>query len=75
MSASNNPNYRRAGRHAMRLGALALVYLAATAMAARRESPGVNVSATGFTIVESAKVDGATRADYARAAGLLAQER
>lgn len=75
MSARNNPNYRRAGRHAMRLGALALVYLAATAMAARRESPGVNVSATGFTIVESAKVDGATRADYARAAGLLAQER
>jgi Flp pilus assembly protein TadD len=35
----------------------------------------VNVSSTGFTVVESAKVDGATRDDYARAAGLLAQER
>jgi Flp pilus assembly protein TadD len=75
MSARNNPHYRRASRHALRLGALALVYVAATAMAARKESPGVNVSATGFTIVEPAKVDGATRADYARAAGLLAQER
>lgn len=75
MSVRNNPNYRRATRHAMRLGALALVYVAATAMAARRESPGVNVSDTGFTVVESAKIDGATRSDYARAAGLLAQER
>jgi len=75
MSVRNNPNYRRATRHAMRLGALALVYVAATAMAARRESPGVNVSETGFTIVESAKIDGATRSDYARAAGLLTQEK
>jgi Flp pilus assembly protein TadD len=75
MSARNNPHYRRASRHALRLGALALVYVAATAMAARKESPGVNVSDTGFTIVEPAKVDGTTRADYARAAGLLAQER
>lgn len=75
MSARNDQTYRRAVRHAMRLGAIALVYVAATAMAARRESPGVNVSDTGFTIVESVKVDGATRSDYARAAGLLAQER
>lgn len=75
MSARNDPHYRRASRHALRLGALALVYVAATAMAARKESPGVTVSDTGFTIVESAKVDGATRADYARAAGLLAQAR
>lgn len=75
MSARNDQTYRRAVRHALRLGAIALVYVAATAMAARKESPGVNVSATGFTIVESAKIDGATRSDYARAAGLLAQER
>lgn len=75
MSARNDQTYRRAVRHAVRLGAIALVYVAATAMAARRESPGVNVSDTGFTIVESVKVDGATRSDYARAAGLLAQER
>ena len=75
MSARNDQTYRRAVRHAVRLGAIALVYVAATAMAARRESPGVNVSDTGFTIVESVKVDGATRSDYARAAGLLAQQR
>lgn len=75
MSARNDQTYRRAVRHALRLGAIALVYVAATAMAARKESPGVNVSATGFTIVESARIDGATRSDYARAAGLLAQER
>ena len=74
MSVRNSPNYRRAVRHAVRLGAMLLVYVAATAMAARRESPGVHVSDTGFTIVESAKLDGATRSDYARAAGLLAQE-
>jgi len=74
MSVRNNPNYRRATRHAVRLGAMLLVYVAATAMAARKESPGVHVSDTGFTIVESAKVDGATRSDYAHAAGLLAQE-
>jgi tetratricopeptide (TPR) repeat protein len=74
MSVRSNPNYRRAMRHAARLGAMLLVYVAATAMAARRESPGVHVTDTGFTIVESAKLDGATRADYARAAGLLAQE-
>jgi len=71
----NNLNYRRAARHALRLGVLLLVYVAATAVAARRESPGVHVSDTGFTIVESAKLDGATRSDYANAAGLLAQER
>jgi tetratricopeptide (TPR) repeat protein len=74
MSARNDQTYRRATRHAVRLGAIALVYVAATAMAARRESPGLNVSDTGFTIVESVKVDGATRSDYARAAGLLAQQ-
>jgi len=75
MSARNDQTYRRAVRHSMRLGAIALVYFAATAMAARREAPGVNVNDTGFTIVESAKIDGATRSEYARAAGLLAQER
>lgn len=75
MSASNKPTYRRATRHAARLGAILLVYVAATAMAARKESPGVQATGTGFTIVESTKVDGATRSDYARAAGLLAQER
>ena len=42
----------------MRLGALALVYVAATAMAARKEPAGVNVTGTGFTIVESAKAKG-----------------
>ena len=68
MSARNDPNYRRAVRHAARLGAMLLVYVAATAMAARKESPGVHVTETGFTIVESAKIDGATRSDYARAA-------
>ena len=68
-----DPTYRRALRHSARLAAISLVYFAATAMAAR--APGVHATATGFTIVESAKVDGATRADYARAAGLLAQER
>lgn len=75
MSARNDLNFRRAARHAVSLGAILLVYVAATAMAARRESPGVHVSDTGFTIVESARIDGATRSDYARAAGLLAQER
>lgn len=75
MSARTNSTYRRTVRHAIRLGAVALVYVAATAMAARKEAPGVNVSETGFTIVESARVDGATRADYAKAAGLLAQQR
>lgn len=75
MSARNDPSFRRATRHAVRLGAVLLVYVAATAMAARKESPGVHVTETGFTIVESAKVDGATRSDYARAAGLLAQQR
>ena len=75
MFARNDPKYRRAVRHAARLGALMLVYVAATAMAARKEPAGVNVTDTGFTIVESAKIDGATRSDYARAAGLLAQER
>ena len=75
MLARNDPNFRRAVRHAARLGAIGLVYFAATAMAARRESPGVHVSETGFTIVESAKIDGGIRSDYARAAGLLAQER
>ena len=75
MPARNDPNIRRAVRHCVSLGALLLVYVATTAMAARRESPGVNVTDTGFTIVESAKIDGATRSDYARAAGLLAQER
>lgn len=75
MSAGNEPNYRRAVRHAARLGAMLLVYFAATAMAARKESPGVHVTDTGFTIVESTKIDGATRSDYARAAGMLAQER
>jgi Flp pilus assembly protein TadD len=74
MSVRNNPNYRRAIRHAARLGAMLLVYVAVTAMAARRESPGVHATDTGFTIVESAKIDSATRSDYARAAGLLAQE-
>lgn len=68
-----NPTYRGAVRHTARLAAISLVYFAATAMAAR--APGVHATATGFTIVESAKVDGATRADYARAANLLAQER
>lgn len=75
MLARNDPNFRRAVRHAARLGAIGLVYFAATAMAARRESPGVHVSETGFTIVESAKIDGGIRSDYTRAAGLLAQER
>ena len=75
MSAPNSQTYRRAVRHAVRLGAIALVYVTATAMAARKEAPGVNVGETGFTIVESVRVDGATRSDYARAAGLLAQER
>ena len=75
MSARNDPRYRRAVRHTARLGALMLVYFAATAMAARKEPPGVHVSETGFTIVESARIDGATRSDYARAAGLLAQQR
>lgn len=75
MSACNNPTYRRAVRHALRLGALVLVYFAATAMAARKEAPGVQATETGFTIVETAKIDGATRSDYARAAGLLAQQR
>jgi len=70
-----NPTYRGAVRHTARLAAISLVYFAATAMAARKEGPGVHTTATGFTIVETAKVDGATRADYARAAGLLAQER
>lgn len=71
----NNTQYRRAIRHAARLGAILLVYVAATAVAARKESPGVNITATGFSIVESTRIDGATRADYARAAGLLGQER
>lgn len=75
MPARNDQNFRRARRHAMRLGAIALVYVAATAMAARKEPPGVQVTETGFTIVEPTKVDGATRADYARAAELLAQQR
>ncbi|MDI9237640.1 tetratricopeptide repeat protein [Lysobacter sp. LF1] len=75
MPARNDQNFRRARRHAMRLGAIALVYVAATAMAARKEPPGVQVTQTGFTIVEPTKVDGATRADYARAAELLAQQR
>ena len=75
MTARTEPNYRRAVRHTARLGAILLVYVAATAMAARKESPGVQVNETGFTIVESARIDGATRSDYARAAGLLAQER
>ncbi len=75
MSASNNPQYRRALRHAARLGAILLVYVAATAVAARKEPPGVQATGTGFTIVEPAKIDGATRSDYARAANLLAQER
>lgn len=75
MQVRNDPNFRRARRHAVRLGAIALVYVAATAMAARKEQPGVQPTATGFTIVESAKVDGATRADYARAAEMLAQKR
>lgn len=75
MSARNDQTYRRAVRHAVRFGAIALVYVAATAMAARKESPGVHVSDTGFSIVESVRIDGATRSDYARAAGLLAQER
>jgi Flp pilus assembly protein TadD len=74
MSARNDPNFRRAVRHAASLGAILLVYVATTAMASRRESPGVHATDTGFTIVESAKIDGATRSDYARAAGLLAQE-
>lgn len=73
--ARNDPNYRRAVRHVARLGAILLVYFAATAMAARRESPGVHVTDTGFTIVESAKIDGATRSDYARAADLIAKQR
>lgn len=71
----NDGQYRRAVRHAARLGAILLVYVAATAVAARKESPGVNTTATGFSIVESTRIDGATRADYARAAGMLAQER
>lgn len=75
MSARNDPNYRRAIRHAVRLAAILLVYVAATAMAARKESPGVHATETGFTIVESAKVDGATRSDYARAVDLIAQQR
>lgn len=75
MSTRNDPNYRRAVRHAVRLGAILLVYVAATAMAARREPPGVHATETGFTIVESARIDAATRSDYARAAGLLAQQR
>lgn len=75
MPARNDSTYKRAKRHTVRLVAIALVYAAATAMAARKEGPGVHANATGFTIVESAKVDGATRSDYARAAGLLAQER
>lgn len=75
MAARNDPRYRRAVRHTARLGAVLLVYFAATAMAARKEGPGVHVKDTGFTIVESAKIDGATRSDYARAATLLAQER
>lgn len=75
MPARNDPRYRRAVRHTARLGAVLLVYFAATAMAARKDPPGVNVNATGFTIVESIKIDGATRSEYARAANLLAQER
>lgn len=75
MSARNDPSYRRAVRHTARLGAVMLVYFAATAMAARKEPPGVHVSETGFTIVESAKIDGSTRSEYARAADLLAQQR
>lgn len=75
MAARNDPRYRRAVRHTARLGAVLLVYFAATAMAARKEGPGVHVKDTGFTIVESAKIDGATRSDYARAVTLLAQER
>lgn len=75
MSARNDPRYRRAVRHTARLGAVLLVYFAATAMAARKEAPGVHVSDTGFTIVESAKIDSSTRSDYARAAGMLAQQR
>lgn len=75
MPPRNDPRYRRAVRHTARLGAVLLVYFAATAMAARKDPPGVNVNATGFTIVESTKVDGATRSEYARAANLLAQER
>ena len=34
MSARNDPRYRRAVRHTARLGALMLIYFAATAMAA-----------------------------------------
>lgn len=75
MPARNDPRYRRAFRHTARMGAVLLVYFAATAMAARKEPPGVHVNDTGFTIVESAKIDGATRSDYARAANLLAQHR
>ena len=75
MSARNDPSYRRAVRHTARLGAVMLVYFAATAMAARKEPPGVHVSETGFTIIESAKIDGSTRSEYARAADLLAQQR
>lgn len=75
MAVRNGPRYRRAVRHTARLGAVLLVYFAATAMAARKEGPGVHVKDTGFTIVESAKIDGATRSDYARAATLLAQDR
>lgn len=75
MAVRNDPRYRRAVRHTARLGAVLLVYFAATAMAARKEGPGVHVKDTGFTIVESAKIDGATRSDYARAATLLAQDR
>lgn len=75
MPAHNDPRYRRAVRHTARLGAVLLVYFAATAVAARKDPPGVHVNDTGFTIVESAKIDSSTRSDYARAAGLLAQQR
>ncbi|WP_052107882.1 tetratricopeptide repeat protein [Aerolutibacter daejeonensis] len=75
MPARNDPSYRRAVRHTARLGAVLLVYFAATAMAARKDPPGVHVNDNGFTIVESAKIDSSTRSDYARAAGMLAQQR
>lgn len=73
MAVRNDSHIRRARGMVLRLGVILLVYYAATAVAGRRESADIKATDTGFTIVENARLDGALRADYARAANLLAQ--
>lgn len=69
-------HHKRALRLTIRLGALLLAYYAIGAWAAhRKDPPGVHATPTGFTIVETAKIDGKSRDDYSRAVELFAQEK